>query len=334
VTTSCAESARRRKGKLVKRIIRALGCALLLGGSALAQEPLDIVVIVKATTSPFWQTVFAGAEDAAEELGVNLTTLGAAEESDIAGQIAILENAVTQGPDAIVIAPTAFEPLGAPIERAAERVPIIKIDSAADTDAYTSFLATDNFAAGQLAADALAEAIEALHGAPEGEIAILTALPGVGSLTERDNGFRDGLANYPGLREVANRFNNNDANQALSNTLDLLVAHPNLVGIFADNLPMGVGSGRAIAERGLEEQVAVVAFDADEQEIAFLQGGQIKALVVQNPYRMGYEGVKTAVAAARGEEVEREIDTGVTIVTMENFDTPEVQALLYPETRQ
>ncbi len=301
---------------------------LALSVNALAQ---DITVIVKATTSPYWQTVFAGAEAAAEELGLNLTTQGAAEESDIAGQISILENAVTQGPDAIVIAPTALEPLGGPIERAAENIPIIMIDSAAQTEAYTSFLTTDNFAAGQLAAEALADAVEALHGAPEGQIAILTALPGVGSLTQRDDGFRDGLTNYPGLTEVANRFNNNDANQALSNTLDILVANPDLVGIFADNLPMGVGAGRAIAERGLEDQVAVVAFDADEAEIGYLQGGQIKALVVQNPYAMGYEGVKTAVAAISGEEVEKNVDTGVTIVTQENFDTEEVQALLYPE---
>lgn len=311
-----------------KLLISAAASSLLMVSAAFAQ---NITVIVKATTSPYWQTVFAGAEAAAEELGVNLTTQGAAEESDIAGQIAILENAVTQGPDAIVLAPTASEPLGAPIDRAAESVPIIMIDSAAQTEAYASFLTTDNFAAGQLAADALADAIEALRGAPEGEIAILTALPGVGSLTQRDEGFRDGLGNYPGLTEVANRFNNNDATQALSNTLDILVANPNLVGIFADNLPMGVGAGRAIAERGTEDQVAVVAFDSDDAEIGYLQEGQIKALVVQNPYRMGYEGVKTAVAVINGETVEKDIDTGVTIVTQENFDTEEVQALLYPE---
>ncbi len=311
-----------------KLLISAAASSLLMVSAAFAQ---NITVIVKATTSPYWQMVFAGAEAAAEELGVNLTTQGAAEESDIAGQIAILENAVTQGPDAIVLAPTASEPLGAPIDRAAESVPIIMIDSAAQTEAYASFLTTDNFAAGQLAADALADAIEALHGAPEGEIAILTALPGVGSLTQRDEGFRGGLGNYPGLTEVANRFNNNDATQALSNTLDILVANPNLVGIFADNLPMGVGAGRAIAERGTEDQVAVVAFDSDDAEIGYLQEGQIKALVVQNPYRMGYEGVKTAVAVINGETVEKDIDTGVTIVTQENFDTEEVQALLYPE---
>ena len=312
-----------------KLFISAVASSLLiLGATALAQ---DITVIVKATTSPYWQTVFAGAEAAAEELGVNLTTQGAAEESDIAGQISILENTVTQSPDAIVLAPTASEPLGAPIDRAAESVPIIMIDSAAETEAYASFLTTDNFAAGQLAAEALADAIEALHGAPEGQIAILTALPGVGSLTQRDEGFRDGLTNYSGLTEVANRFNNNDANQALSNTLDILVANPDLVGIFADNLPMGVGAGRAIAERGLEDQVAVVAFDSDDAEIGYLQGGQIKALIVQNPYRMGYEGVQTAVAVINGETVEKNIDTGVTVVTQENFDTEEVQALLYPE---
>ena len=311
---------------LASAMISALG----FGVNALAQ---NVTVIVKATTSPYWQTVFAGAKAAAEELSVNLTTQGAAEESDIAGQISILENAVTQGPDAIVIAPTALEPLGAPIDRAAENIPIIMIDSAAQTDAYTSFLTTDNFAAGQLAAEALANAVEAQKGSAEGQIAILTALPGVGSLSQRDEGFRDGLKKYPGLTEVANRFNNNDANQALSNTLDILVANPDLVGIFADNLPMGVGAGRAIAERGGEDQVAVVAFDSDDAEIEYLQGGQIKALVVQNPYRMGYEGVKTAVAAVNGETVEKNIDTGVTVVTQENFDTQEVQELLYPETR-
>ncbi len=314
-----------------KRFITTALTALLgIGTGALAQ---NVTVIVKATTSPYWQTVFAGAEAAAKELGVKLTTQGAAEESDIAGQISILENAVTQGPDAIVIAPTALEPLGAPIDRAAENIPIIMIDSAAQTEAYTSFLTTDNFAAGQLAADALAKAVEAQQGAAEGQIAILTALPGVGSLSQRDEGFRDGLTKYPGLSEVANRFNNNDANQALSNTLDILVANPDLVGIFADNLPMGVGAGRAIAERGSEDQLTVIAFDSDDAEIEYLQGGQIKALVVQNPYRMGYEGVKTAVAAVNGETVEKEIDTGVTIVTQENFDTQEVQELLYPETR-
>lgn len=314
-----------------KRFITTALTALLgIGTGALAQ---NVTVIVKATTSPYWQTVFAGAEAAAKELGVNLTTQGAAEESDIAGQISILENAVTQGPDAIVIAPTALEPLGAPIDRAAENIPIIMIDSAAQTEAYTSFLTTDNFAAGQLAADALAKAVEAQQGAAEGQIAILTALPGVGSLSQRDEGFRDGLKKYPGLSEVANRFNNNDANQALSNTLDILVANPDLVGIFADNLPMGVGAGRAIAERGSEDQLTVIAFDSDDAEIEYLQGGQIKALVVQNPYRMGYEGVKTAVAAINGEAVEKNIDTGVTVVTQENFDTQAVQELLYPETR-
>lgn len=308
--------------------ITALVAVFTMASFVAAQE---IAVIVKATTSPFWQTVFAGAEAAAQEVGASITQLGATEESDIAGQIAILENAVTQQPGAIIIAPTAFEPLGVPIDIAAESVPVIIIDSMADTDSHTAYLSTDNFAAGILAAEALAAAVEAMHGAPEGEIAILTALPGVGSLTARDDGFREGLSNFPGLVEVANRFNNNDAAQALTNTIDIVTANPNIVGIFADNLPMGVGAGQAIAELGAEDRIAVVAFDSDDQEIAFLQGGQIKALVVQNPFAMGYEGVMTAMRIINGEEVDREIDTGVTVVTMENFDTPEVQALLYPE---
>ena len=137
-----------------------------------------IPIIVKDTTSFFWQIVLAGARKAGKELNVTVPELGAQSESDINGQISILENAVSGKPAAIVIAPTQFAALGKPIDEAAKKVKIIGIDSAADSKAFTSFLTTDNVQAGRVAADGLAAAIAAKYGKPEGEVALITSIPG------------------------------------------------------------------------------------------------------------------------------------------------------------
>lgn len=306
-------------------------------GPALAQgtQDLDVVVIVKATNSQYWQYVFEGAGDAAEVLGLNLSTQGAAAESDIEEQISIVENAVSQQPDAIVVAPTAFEPLAAPIEDAtAAGIPVVVIDSGVDTDAYASFLSTDNVEAGRRAGHELAACIEERTGAAEGQVAYLTALPGVGSLDARDAGFLEALEEYDGLEVVDQRYGDNDVAQALSNTLDLLTRYPDLVGIFADNNMMGGGAGAALSEQDAAEDVCLVAFDTDDQELAFLREGVIRALIVQDPYMMGYAGVMYGVSAHFGARLPREVDTGVFVVTGENIDSPEVQGLLDAEIRE
>ena len=167
---------------------------------------VTIPVIVKDTTSAYWQIVFAGARQAGKDLGVKVPELGAQSESDINGEITILENAVAEKPAAVVIAPTQFKALGQPVDEAAKKVPIIGIDSAADSKAFTSFLTTDNVQGGRIAADGMAEAIAAKYGKPEGEVALITHLPGVGSLEARNKGFKEQLAaKYPGLKLVADK---------------------------------------------------------------------------------------------------------------------------------
>src|SRR5580693_9933723 len=162
------------------------------------QKPV-IPVIVKDTTSSYWQTVFAGARKAGKELNVDIHELGAQAESDVNGQVSILENAVSEKPAAIVISPTQFKALGKPIDEAAKNVKIIGIDSAADSKAFTSFLTTDNVQGGRIAADGMAEAIAAKYGKAEGEVALITHLPGVGSLEARNKGYKEQLAaKYPG----------------------------------------------------------------------------------------------------------------------------------------
>src|SRR5271166_6479165 len=180
-------------GKEVKKFLIATALTSLaaaFGSFGYAADAPTIPIIVKDTTSGYWQIVFAGARQAGKDLGVKVPELGAQSESDINGEITILENAGAEKPAAVVIAPTQFKALGKPVDEAAKKVPIIGIDSAADSKAFTSFLTTDNEVGGRKAADGMAEAIKAKYGKAEGEVALITHLPGVGSLEAPNKGYK------------------------------------------------------------------------------------------------------------------------------------------------
>jgi ribose transport system substrate-binding protein len=300
-------------------------------GPAAAQD-VTIPIIVKDTTSFYWQIVLAGARKAGKDLGVNVPELGAQSEADINGQISILENAVSGNPAAIVISPTEFKALGKPIDEAAKSVKIIGIDSGADSQAFTSFLTTDNVQGGRVAADGLAAAIAEKYGSAEGEVALITSLPGVGSLDQRAQGFKEQLAaKYPGLKLVADKVADGQATTGLNIMTDLITANPNLRGVFASNLIMAQGAGQAIAENNAQDNIKLIGFDSDDKLIKFLTDGVIAGLVVQDPYRMGYDGIKTALAASKGEAVEKNVDTGANLVTKANMNDEKIAALLNPK---
>ncbi|BBE74622.1 ABC transporter substrate-binding protein [Oharaeibacter diazotrophicus] len=291
-----------------------------------------IPIIVKDTTSFYWQIVLAGARQAGKDLGVNVPELGAQSEADINGQISILENAVSGSPAAIVISPTEFKALGKPIDEAAKSVKIIGIDSGADSKAFTSFLTTDNVQGGRVAADGLAAAIAEKYGSAEGDVALITSLPGVGSLDQRAQGFKEQLAaKYPGLKLVADKVADGQATTGLNIMTDLITANPNLRGVFASNLIMAQGAGQAIAENNAQDNIKLIGFDSDDKLVKFLSDGVIAGLVVQDPYRMGYDGIKTALAASKGETVETFVDTGANLVTKANMKEPKIDALLNPK---
>ena len=301
---------------------------------AVAADAPTIPIIVKDTTSSYWQIVLAGARKAGKELGVNVPELGAQSESDINGQISILENAVAGKAAAVVISPTEFKALGKPIDEAAKKTKIIGIDSGADSKAFTSFLTTDNVQGGRIAADGLAEGIKAKYGKAEGDVALITSLPGVGSLDQRAKGFKEELAaKFPGLKLVADKVADGQATTGLNITTDLITANPNLRGIFASNLIMAQGAGQAIAENKKADAIKLVGFDSDDKLIKFLTDGTIYALVVQDPFRMGYDGIKTALAASKGEKVEVFVDTGANLITKANMGGEKESALLNPKVK-
>jgi ribose transport system substrate-binding protein len=315
-------------------LFAAISTAGLVQTAPAADEKPTIPIIVKDTTSNYWQIVLAGARKAGKDLNVNVPELGAQSESDINGQISILENAVSGKPAAIVISPTQRAALGKPIDEAAKKVKIIGIDSAADSKSFTSFLTTDNVQGGRIAADGLGEAIKAKYGKAEGDVALITSIAGVGSLDERAKGFKEELAaKYPGLKLVADKVADGQATTGLNIMTDLITANPNLRGVFASNLIMAQGAGQAIAENKVADKIKLVGFDSDDKLIKLLSDGTIVALVVQDPYRMGYDGVKTALAASKGEKVEANVDTGANLITKENMNSPRSQELLNPKIK-
>ena len=322
------------KKLLLAGVVASVAMLGLGAAPARAQEP-KIPVIVKDTTSFYWQIVLAGARQAGKDLHVQVPELGAQSESDINGQISILENAVAEKPAAIVISPTQFAALGKPIDTAAKLVKIIGIDSAADSKAFTSFLTTDNVQGGRAAADALAAGIASKNGGKvAGDVALITSLPGVGSLDQRAKGFKEEMAaKYPGLKLVADKVADGQATTALNIMTDLITANPDLKGVFASNLIMAQGAGQAIAENKLQDKIALVGFDNDDKLVKFLSDGVIYALIVQDPYRMGYDGIKTALEASQGKSVPAFVDTGVNTITKANMNTTRSQQLLNPKVK-
>ena len=317
----------------MKRFVVAAGivAGLAFGAPAMAQTKPTIPVIVKDTTSVYWQTVLAGARKAGQDLGVDVSELGAQSESDVAGQISLLEKAVASNPTAIVIAPAQFAPLGKPINEAAKKVKIIGIDSAADTRALTSFLATDGLQVGHIAADALANAITRTYADTEGDAAIITSSVAA-SPDQSVTGFKEQVAKkYRALNVLPEKIADAQAATGLSIMKDLTATDMDLRGVFVSNIIMAEGASQVVYNKSSGDRINYVVFGSNDKLVKSLQDGTIDALVVQDPFRMGYDGVKTALAASKGEKVPATIDTGANLITKANMSSARSQELLNPK---
>jgi ribose transport system substrate-binding protein len=320
----------------MKKLMVGVGiiASIAFGVPAFAQTKPTIPVIVKDTTSPYWQAVLAGARKAAQDLGVDVVELGAQSESDVSGQISTLEKAVASNPAAIVIAPAQFAALGKPIDEAAKKVKIIGIDSAADTKAMSSLLATDNVNAGRVAADALAVAITTSYADTEGDIVMITSMPGVASLDQRAKGFKEVVAaKYRALDITADKVADGKPATALNMMKDLIANTADLRGVFVSDPIMTLAVAQAVAEKKSNDKINIVGVGSDEKVVKLLQDDVIAGLVLEDPFRMGYDGVKTALAASKGERVSANVDTGVTLVTKANMSSARSQELLKPKVK-
>ena len=299
------------------------------GGEAAGKK---VDVIIKASDSSFWQTMLAGAGKAAKDYGLEVGLFGPTSEIDINQQVQLIENSISRGVDAIVLAPNSSEALNSAIKRARDAdIKVITVDTSVTT-ASDGFIGTDNVKAGEQAGATMCTLLKA-QGKTSGQVLIESSVAGVQTIKDRDDGFKRGLAaNCPDVKVGAQRFNDNDLNRAASQVNDVLTANKAIVGVFADNNTSGVGAARAIKDNNAADTIPVVAFDTDPQENAALADGSIDALVVQNPYFFGYQGVIEAGMAAVGSLPPPRLDPGAVVATTKNSKDPSVAPLLNPPT--
>jgi ribose transport system substrate-binding protein len=319
---------------MTRRLLALLAVAALVGagcadggggGGGGEAEQLDIVLIQGVAGDEFYITMDCGAQQAAEELGVNYSVQGP-NEFDPTEQIPIVEAVVAQQPDAILIAPTERTALIGPLQQAQDAgITVVLVDTIVDDpDIGVSRIATDNVEGGRVAGEALVELIGG-----EGTVFVNTTQPGVSTVEERQQGFEEVIEGEPGIEYLGAEYNNDDPTRAAQITSAVLADNPDLAGIFATNLFSAEGAATALREAGAQEQVQIVGFDASPGQVDQLEEGLVQALVAQNPREIGFQGVQTAVAALRGEEYEEEITTPLTVVTQDTLDDPEVQDTLY-----
>ena len=284
----------------------------------------SIAVIPKGTTHIYWQSVRAGAEAAGKELGYKIYWNGPERETDRERQIQIIEDFVVQKVDGFVLAPLDRQALVPSVEKlAAANIPCAIIDSGIDTDKILTYAATDNYQGGVLAARRMGQILGG-----KGNLIVVKYVPGSGSTTERENGFIDTIKKeFPGMTIVDEKYGQDTVETALQATEDMLTRNQNVQGLYACNASTAVGALQALISQKRSE-IKMGGFDAEKALLDGLKAGQIDALVVQNPYMMGYQGVIAVDAALNGQPVEKKIDTGVSVVTKDNLDKPEIKTLL------
>ncbi|MCB4363358.1 ABC transporter substrate-binding protein [Hydrogenophaga taeniospiralis] len=314
----------------MKKFVHTLIASALVAASSMAlAADKEIAVIVKTANSDFWQNVKKGSTTAVGGLkGYTATFQGAASDTDLAGQVSLVENAVNRKVAGIVLAPSDPDALIPAIKKAWEaKIPVVLIDSAA-SDAgkayYQSFLATDNKAAGEMSAKTLIDKI-----GTTGKIAIMSYTAGSGSEIGRVGGFTDYIKKHSKLQIVGPFYSNSQMGTALNQTTDVLAANPDLKGIFGANEPTAIGMGRALAQAGKAGKVVAIGFDGNSDLQGFVKDGTIEAIAVQSAFEMGNLGVKTVVELVEGKKVPAFRDTGVLMVTKKNIDTPAAKNVLY-----
>ncbi|MCK4758838.1 MAG: substrate-binding domain-containing protein [Candidatus Aminicenantes bacterium] len=292
-------------------------------------KKIQIAVIPKGTTHEFWKTIHAGAVKASRELEVDIIWKGPQKEDDRAQQIMVVEDFINRGVDGIVLAPLDDRALCRPVQDAVrETIPVVIIDSELQGEDFVSFVATDNYKGGVIAARKLGELLGG-----KGEIFLIRYQEGSASTTKRENGFLDTITSeFPDVSLlVQDQHTGATTETAYQLAENLIGRFPEVEGIFCPNESSTFGTLRALQESGLAGKIKFVGFDSSPKLIQALRDGHIHGLVLQNPMKMGYLGVKQMVLHLRGQSIESRVDTGVYLATRENMDDTEMKNLLEPD---
>ena len=271
------------------------------GQAASSGDKIKIELVSKGYQHEFWRSVEAGAKKAGEELGVEVNFIGPEKETEIGKQVGMVENAINKKVSALGIAALDPDALAVVAKKAMDaQIPVVTFDSNVKDDITSSFIATDNKAAGAMAGEQLAKLING-----KGKVAIVSHNPGTTTAIEREAGFREALAKYP-----------------------------DIAGIYGTNEPSIFGVAKGVEEKGLTGKVALVGIDSSEDLAKFLEKGVISGLVIQDPYNMGYQTVQQLYKLSKGEKVEKRIDTGAILVTKENMNNEDIVKKMFPFGRK
>lgn len=292
------------------------------------QKKLQIAVIPKGMTHEFWKAIHAGAIKAGQELEVDIFWNGPQKEDDRAQQITVVEDFIHRGVDGIVLAPLDERALLRPVQEAARaRIPVVIIDSGLQGRDYISYVATDNYQGGVIAGQRLGELLQG-----QGKAFLIRYQVGSESTTNREQGFLDTLTkHFPNIALlVKDQYAGSTTETAYQLSENLINRFPDVEGIFCPNESSTFGFLRALQESGLTGRVKFVGFDSSPKLVKGLEDGHLHGLVLQDPIKIGYLGVKQMVLHLRGQPVKPRVDTGVYLATPENMSDPIIRTLLSP----
>jgi ribose transport system substrate-binding protein len=318
---------------LLALAVALAGCGLVKVHNAkiaLQKEPpIHLAVVPKSVGLDYWSKVHSGAECAASQLpGVNVTWNGVTDETDVVGQLNLLNNYIAQGVNGLVYAATDATAM-TQVSNSATKAGIRVVSIDAGTKPQPSnvpLLATDNVGAAKLAADRLAKAV----GPSGGKVAIIAFHAGTQTNDQRVQGFEAGLKRHPNLHLVGIQYSQNDYNTALTVTANILTANPDLKGIFAANESSDIGAVEAVRLAHRAGKVKIVGWDTSPDEVKGVQEGLVSGLISQDPFRMGYDGVRETVGLLRHQAKPKSENTGVVMVTKSDLNSPKVRQFITP----
>lgn len=312
---------------LSRRQLVLAGVLPVLSGCGRSRRTV-IGVVPKATSHLFFISVHAGVDQAARDLGVEALWTGPNDETEYERQIQIVDAMIARRVSALAISATDERALVAPLERAIRAgIPVTVFDSSVNIDNYVSFIATDNYGAGCTAARKLGELIGG-----RGKVGMVMQKPGGTSTELRERGFETTLAReFPAVKIAARQFGMADPARSRAAAENILTAHPDLAGMFASAEASSLGCISAIRSRNLSGKLRLITFDFSKTHVEALQDGTADLMLVQDPFRIGYEAVKSLAEKLSGSTPPKRMELPARVITRPDLDKPEVKALLFPE---
>lgn len=328
---------KRHYAGIIVILVLCFGTLLLLfNRDSLSTAPRDdlssalkIEVILKARANPpdFWRVVEQGVVVAAEEQGVICNVTAPQMESDIDGQIALMQQAIARSPDAILLAACDYDRLRAPCEEAvAKGILIVTLDSDVNFDGRRCFISTDNYEIGRK----LAELVDAQTSETD-KFGVVGHVESTSTAIERHDGLLENIKGISGDRLAAIAYCGSSEGLAEQQAMEMLREHPDIKCMVGLNESSAIGVATAVSALG-RGQISVIACDSSQRQIEFMESGIIKAFVIQNPFNMGYLGVTSTVKLLRGESVPEVVHTESVVIRKEDLYSPQNQKLLFPFT--